>query len=348
MTIYYILLLLVGLISIFTFGIKDKNKRNLNILVIISFAIIILQGLRKSSVGVDLFGYLKALEVAKFLDFVPSVKLLNYEVGYLFYSQFFAKLNVPDQFYIFIVAVTIIMPITYIWIKNTKMPGLSVFIYLTLGFFTFTFSGLRQSIALAITFFSFKYIQEKKFVKFLLLVLLAMSFHTSAIVFIMAYPLYHFKLNLYHFLFIIPSLIIVFILKSQIFVIIYKIYRGYKGEIEVTNAYTMLIVMIFVLILAYIFANKEKTNINLNAYRNYMLIAIIFQIFASQSNMIMRAGYYYFIFITLLLPEVIQSQRDIKIRIFSTIVVIASLVIFFQVQTGSGYLNVSPYYFFWE
>jgi hypothetical protein len=356
MTIYYLLIALLGLFSAITINVKNNYERNKIVILTSCTAIVLIQGLRSVYVGVDLLswnpnhpsGYIYALRHAKDLNFFSGQKLFNYEIGYSLYTQVFSKLNISDQLYLFIVAITIILPIAYIWIKNSKMPGLSVLIYITLGFFTFSFSGLRQSIALAITFFSFKYIQERNIIKFLLCVILAMLFHTSAIIFLIAYPLYYIRIRFHHFMFLIPLMMLIFILKTEIFLLIYYLYKGVAGTVEITNAYTMLIVMIVVLALAYIFGDKDKNNLNFNAYKNYMLMAIIVQIFASQSSIIMRAGFYYYIFITLLIPEVIKNQRDAKVRMVTVTILILALIYFFQKTTGDGYLNVSPYYFYWQ
>ncbi len=348
MTIYYVLISSIVLISFLTLSIKSKYNRNKLIISLSSILIILIQGFRRITVGVDLVGYIPALSLSRSMNFFAGDKLFNYELGYSLYSQFFAKLNVTEQIYLFVVASTIIIPIAYIWIRNSKIPELSVIIYITLGFFTFSFSGLRQAIAISVVFFSFKYIQEKKLVKFLICIVLAMSFHTSAIVFILAYPLYYLKLNSIHFCFIIPTFIVAFLLKTKLFLLLYSLYRGAEGQTQVTNAYTMLFIMTIILILSYIFSSKDKEELNINAYKNYMLVAIFLQIFASQSNTIMRAGYYYYIFITLLIPEVISNQRDSKIKILAVGILIVALLYFFQSTTGNGYLNVSPYYFYWE
>lgn len=56
----------------------------------------------------------------------------------------------------------------------------SLLIYFSLLFFVLDMSGMRQSLALSIFFYSIRYIYEKNFVKFALLLLLAASFHWSA------------------------------------------------------------------------------------------------------------------------------------------------------------------------
>ena len=347
MGIYYGLIGFIGLCSLAATGMNDKHQRNKIIILFACFGIAIIQGLRKITVGIDLPGYIRALRTAKDMDFFSGDKLYNYEIGYSLYSQLFARLNFSDQAYLFVVALTIILPIGYVWIKYSRMPGLSAFIYITLGFFVFSFSGLRQAIAIAITFYSYKYIVDKKRVKFLGCIVLAMSFHSSAIVFLIAYTLYHVNLKPVHFLIVIPGFILTFIFRSKIFLIIHKIYLGHEGRLESNNAYTMLVIMIAVIILSYVFGNEKKGKLNLNAYKNYMLAAVFFQIFASQSNIAMRAGYYYYIFITLLIPEIIKEQSDKKMRLVVSLLLVMSLLYFFNNTLLSGYLHVTPYYFYW-
>jgi hypothetical protein len=350
MTIYYLLILFIGACSFFTLNMRNINRRNKMVVICSGIAIVLVQGLRSITVGVDLIaGYIPGLRYAENMNFFAGDKVFNYEIGYSLYSQLFAKLNVSDQLYLFIVAITIIVPIAYIWLKNSKMPGLSVFIYVTLGFFVFSFSGLRQAIAIAITFYSFNYILGRNFKKFILCIILAMFFHTSAIVFLLAYPLFNLKINNKNLFFvIIPAAILVFCLRAQIFLFIYRLYEGKVGFVEHTNAYTMLLVMIFVWILSYIFGSKNNDDLRFNAYKNYMLFAIFFQIFASQSNIVMRAGYYYYIFITLLIPDVIMHQKDKVTRMIVSVVLVFALIYFFQAVTSDGYLNVCPYHFYWD
>lgn len=73
---------------------------------------------------------------------------------------------------------------------------LSFLVTVSLGLFGFWLSGLRQTIAMAILMFTYKYMKNKKPLKFLLLVVLAALFHSSALVFIIAYPIYQLSLKI--------------------------------------------------------------------------------------------------------------------------------------------------------
>lgn len=172
-------------------------------------------------------------------------------------------------------------------------------------------------------------------------------FHSSAIIYLIAYPLYRIRIKRTYLIGVFSVLVGIFIFKTPLYQLIYYIYRGKSEVIETTNAYTMLIVMLLVYLASYILTNDSKNN-SLSAYQNYLLAAIVIQIFASQSSIIMRMGYYFYIFIIFLIPEVISQQKDIKIRLIGTFSTIILLTYFYHMTTSTGYLNVVPYRFFWK
>ncbi|EGT0697076.1 hypothetical protein GW966_14775, partial [Clostridium perfringens] len=169
-----------------------------------------------------------------------------------------------------------------------------------------------------------------------------------AFIFIIAYPLYSLKLRSKELIFVFLSLVLIFLLKTKIFNIIYFIWINETNNSTNINAYTMLIIMIFVYILAIIMSKNSNNDNIINACKNYMLMSIVIQIFASESNVVMRAGYYYYIFITLLIPNIIEIQKDKLIKNMGLILLIILLIIFYYLTTHNGYLNVVPYKFFWS
>lgn len=73
--------------------------------------------------------------------------------------------------------------------KNSKMVWLSVFLFFTLGYFGAIMNTIRHQIAIVILLFSYNYIRENKFIKFIGIVLIAPLFHNTAIIFLVAYPI---------------------------------------------------------------------------------------------------------------------------------------------------------------
>lgn len=72
---------------------------------------------------------------------------------------------------------------------SPKYTGL-MFFTLIMTVFPRDFNGVRQGVAVAITFYAVSFILERRKLPFVLLVLLASLFHYSAIIMLAAYPLY--------------------------------------------------------------------------------------------------------------------------------------------------------------
>jgi hypothetical protein len=110
----------------------------------------------------------------------------NTEPGYGIFYWLIA--HITTNRYIYILLTTMIMYIM-IWFNFKKYAinyPLAMIIFMALVFF-FTFTYLRQMLSAAITCFSIKYIIDRKLWKYVLVMLLAYTFHKSAIVF---FPMY--------------------------------------------------------------------------------------------------------------------------------------------------------------
>lgn len=348
MTVYILLLGVLALTAMATGEMKDSERRAKIIIIVTCSAMFLIQALRGDIIGTDLKAYLPAYHSSVNYNPFAGERQLNFEFGYVLLTKLLASIGVSDQLFLAIVAAVVIIPIGYTWIENTTMPAMSVFIYITFDFFLFTFSGLRQSIALSIAFFSYRFIKKRKFFRFLICIVLAALFHKSAIFFILAYPLYAVKIKSFWYCFIVPAYAAIFVFRRQIFSLLYRIYRGDTPEITATNAYTMLLILIAILFISYIFPDEENENVNLNAYRNFTLIAIGCQIFGSLYGTAIRVGYYYLFFLTLFIPEIIAAQKDSRLRLFAGGLTVAVLSLFFWNNLSQGYLDTVPYSFFWE
>lgn len=341
MQAYYGLLCLVGLLSLFTFGMKNWRRRSQIILGVSAVSITAVQGLRDRSVGTDVGAYLTGLRLSRDMDFLHGDRLFNFELGYSLYSKFLATMNVTDGEFLFICAAVIIVPIAYTVMKNSRMPGLSVVLYICLGFFAFSFSGLRQSIALAITFYSFRFIRARNLLPFLVCLGLAVLFHTSAIVFGPAYVLYRLDVRRKYMPVALLGVAVAFLLRVQIYGFLYSWYRDSEVVIDNTGALTMFIGMLLLYVWTYSMPNSALDPMPLNGYRSFLLVALVFQSLAGVSNLVMRGGYYYFIFVILLIPELISREKEPRMRSVLAGLFVLFSIWFFQRQSGGS--AITPY-----
>ncbi len=137
--------------------------------------------------------------------------------------------------------------------KNSKIFALSFFVYLAF-FYLETFTSIRQTLALSIVFAGYKYILKRKFISYVICVVIAFFFHYSALVAIAIYPIYH-KFN---FKLLSVFILGIFIFKQLMFAIVerYTSYGYYLDKLEDYTGggivrYIMILFFIVLLLLGY-------------------------------------------------------------------------------------------------
>jgi len=116
---------------------------------------------------------------------------------------FSAMINIQKKdklFYQFATLVKMIFPSVNAWLlilaflqvlficitlkKYSAMPGISFFLFIASTEFSYMFNGIRQFLAVTILFAGYKLLVEKKYVPYILLIILAAQFHGTAYVMI--------------------------------------------------------------------------------------------------------------------------------------------------------------------
>ena len=335
---------------------KDESKYNKALFIVSSIVIVLILGLRHQSMGTDLayqsdYGYLGSFDR---IDSYPwsriwNIEVLNYERGYIIYNKLVGFLGADRQMFLLVTAAVSIVPIMYYLSKNSQNMLLSILIYLGLPAFMICFSGLRQAIAIGITSLSMVHIKEKSLVKFVLLVLLAYTFHSSSIVFLAAYPLYHIKASDKWNAISIISIPVVYVLGVPLFSILSRIFKD-DAKLEDTGALTLFI--IFALIYVGLVILNKKRNCS-GGYINIFYLACLCQAFSGVYFTAMRVGYYFMVALAVGLPEVLQdmkSERDDDKTYKLAYGVVIALFVFYDLYVikTSTWAMAYPYKFFWN
>ena len=143
-----------------------------------------IQAFRGLSVGTDLVNYIPF--------FISSDSLVydseSVEIGYFYFNVWINKyISVDPSVFLAIVSAVFLIPVGVIFKKYSKIPALSFIILASFVIYIFSFSALRQTIAIGITTLSYIYVEKKKVVPFVAMVLFATLFHASAIIFVLVY-----------------------------------------------------------------------------------------------------------------------------------------------------------------
>lgn len=357
MLVYYILVFFpifnyfIGRIII-----KDKKiDENCHLLFFLIFLIIL--SVRSIFCGTDLLNYLGIFNSTSNLSLLNIFE--DYNGNYLLFlvlNKLCFIISNDFQFFMFISAVISILPIAFLYKKNSSDFLLTMSLFLNVAPFQIFFSGLRQSIALGFIAFSFYFIKNKRKLSFILIIIIASLFHQSAIYCLILYPLYYANINKKWLFFIIPVICLLFVFKSQFFAVLVNFvspsYFEKYNIIEANGAYSIFILLLFFLLYSFILPSREKIDREFMGLRNFLILASCIQVFVSINPIIMRINYYLLLFIPLLIPKVKNyvNKYNIKIVKFISICMICFFIFyyFYNAYTGSDILNIYPYISIWE
>jgi hypothetical protein len=167
---------IIAFVSIFK---EIKNK--FFIFWMFTLFLIFFDGLRWE-MGVDWKNYFKLFNNAHEYSFS------GFEPGYRLYTKIFRNVTSSYPVYLFVTTAFIYITIFYTVFKITNLSFLSLF-YLT-AIIPWWSGSIRQMIAVSFFTLALKAIFERKKIKFIVFVLTAVMFHTSAIFFLPIYWLY--------------------------------------------------------------------------------------------------------------------------------------------------------------
>ncbi len=188
MTIYYVYIIYC-LILTFLSKVKDSGIGDKKLTFLLGGGLLFLMGLRHRSVGNDVIRY---LEIYKDVERFFTLET-NTESGYMIFQKILSLLNFTAQGFIFTVSLIIVILFSWFFYKYSKNIGFSFFLHFTIGLFAFTMTGLRQSVAIGLTLLAIHLAINKKLMWYILIIIIAMLFHQSAIVFAPVYIIFQIK-----------------------------------------------------------------------------------------------------------------------------------------------------------
>lgn len=180
---YFIILLL----SVFLFYVYQRTKsRFFAILCVLLLTLFI--GLRSTTVGTDTAGYARMFQLmGSFSSPLVAASEISTEDGWNILNWCLYQIYPHYVFFFVIIGLLTVSSAVNVIQRESSSPVVSLFTYITLGFYLFGFAAMRQSLALAIYFMAIPYLLKEQFWRYALVVLLASTFHVSVLV---ALPLY--------------------------------------------------------------------------------------------------------------------------------------------------------------
>lgn len=305
---------------------KDK-KMYVAIAMTQSFLIL---ALRSPELGVDVRNYSAGYEYISNLGFLDLVSRLHfmatadlvhpfsYESGYTFINWIIAKIGCSFQVFLIFHAAFCTFSFGKFINRYSCNPQISFAIFLSFGFFIYSFCILRQTLAIAVLLFAIPYIEERKLSKFIVIILFSFTIHRTAIILLPIYFLFNIELTKKKYKMALV-LVLIFMIVSPIFlnkplIYILKIFgkSRYQFNFQFNNL-MILLVLIAIFILLFIKIDDLLQN---KFYNNIFLWGLIISVFVETIGMfndvLARAVQIPMVTMITFIPNAIEALRTKK------------------------------------
>lgn len=200
--------------------------------------------------------------------------------------------------------------------------ALSYFLMIALGFFGMSLFILRQTIALSIALFSYRFVEERRLIPFLLTTFFACLFHKTAVLLFLLYPVVRAKRGLlFHLASICGALVLLIVGPYFAHFLISMQANAY--EVTQLSGVSLLALMVLILV----FYDLRESKGDRIPIGHSLELGAVLQTVALRFSTFTRATRFFFIAATVAIPRAICSMNDQRLKLlFSMIVVLLGLI----------------------
>lgn len=348
MFVYYLCFFVIWIFSFY----KKKPENHKAYCIGITVLLCCLMGFRSETLGMNdvqyiyipMFNRIKEMSFSEVLTIYPAYR------GNLI--AIFTKLFtlICDNQYIWLICVSIpfVIAAGKLIYEDSEYPAMSFFMLFGTHIYLVNMFLIRHSIAMAILICSFSFIKQRKPIKFILTVILAGMFHTTAFVFLIAYPVAIMRFNWKIYVITLVGSFVIIRYNSMFFDLLFtymdnEYYSNYvrsSGSKLLTYFYISLLILICIIVCRW-FSKKKTLEKKEEMYFNITCLSVVTMGFTSVVVDFYRIGMFFGIYGVILLPNLIRSIKDVRIRLIISAALILVLGIF--AVSGIQDAGLAPY-----
>lgn len=234
---------------------------------------------------------------------------------------------------------------------------LSIFLFMTLGFYFRTFNTVRYYLVLAVSLYALRYVARKQYFRFIIIICIAALFHKSVLFVIPVYLAAAFVSKKWHYIVLCVCGAVALLAKDIVMKVALKLYPSYENTsyIEgnggiisnlISNGVTIGQCMLVLLLCVVFYKTAVAENRANRIYHNLNIFALLLYVCGYYLPLLSRFTYYMIIPHLLLVPGVIFKIKDEKKRrLVLGITMVFGLiyfVLFLQTASSEG-VRVLPY-----
>lgn len=354
MLIYNLIIILLLIIYYFDcLSIVANNKDSITLKkskkIIYFFSMSLLffiSAFREKNIGTDLSRYIPRFQIISNTHWNNLPRLSEYwsfEYSFTYLCKILSLFTKDYRIFLIFTSLVIIIGFYIFILKLSKMPLVSIFIFVTYGYWGNSMNIIRQSMAMSFLVCSYVYIIDKKNIKALLLILLASCIQVTSLFFIFILFFSKFKFDKIAFAFTSLISIIFFIIPKNIlsFFISKTSFAWYMSMNG--SGKTTLVILIFI----FIFSYYKKNNIaNKNVWLWSLSITIFFNVLALKIGIFERVMKLFLTSFFILIPEILFSYRKKRLYFIIIILCCIAFILYFYfiiMSTNSSSGGIIPY-----
>lgn len=350
MTFYLINLLFTQFLGKYLY---KKNKKYFWIFIF--FDLFIIAALRGFDVGNDMSNYQKYYNYFHELSFLEIIsgKRWGLEIGYALLNKLCSIIFFDFRILIIVTSFIEIIGIIYFCKNYSKDPNWSLWMYICLFEYQYTFTRIRQCIAIAIALQSIKYIKERNLKMYILTILIASLFHRTALCMILLYPLvtlilkYNSYITTKNKLLFALILLIFFLVRVPVGNFVLSFFDRYvsKGVVVGEGSNLLLVYSIGFLIVLYLTNFKQIIYFKNSIFILSFFLMTFFQSLTFSYSLFNRIGEYFLIVVIFTFPSFIFThfnRKYIKYIKYTSMIVVGAFYIYLLLTSSS---TTIPYKF---
>ena len=350
-----IILVLLGLTSRRYFGTANRPV----FLIMLIIALLLFSGLRHKTVGNDTSAYFSRYialsEASNFEEGMKSVKD-NSDTGFYMFMWGFAKVIKNPQVFLAFISLIYMLGIMFVCYWESPDYAFSMLYVYCMGMFFFSMTGLRQTVAMGLVMLSYMFVVKRKLIPFVIVVLLAMQMHKSALVFVIIYPIANMRAGWPRLLLVLAFFILVLAFRNSIGAWIIEkmpdeiVDERITGYIKSTTQYTASGFIIQLIMFVFCMRYHDAVVGDLphrEVLYNLAFFGLMFQAAAMSIAEFFRVSMYFSWSYTALLPICMQYEPDQRNYEFVRIMIVVAFVAYFFYSTLDS-CGIVPYSFFWQ
>ena len=276
--------------------------------------------------------------------FAANVASYQFEPGFVVFEKLITVFTNSPQVYQVIYSSIYLVSIVSFANQLERCNFSFLYFFATMGLYVFMFTGVRQCLAMCICLLSYPFIKKRNFIPFLILLILAFTFHKSAILFIAAYFIYNRKIG-----WVNTIIYAVFAVLAYLYIDVIQEWFNDKldydyGVEETGNGFIFFAIIALITVFSFfmILYYKKKTPESVGLL-NIGVITFVMWLLRLATRVAERPSYYFMFFSAAMLCYALDAPIKSRDRIIYKVVVYSAFMLLFVYKFLTSSATLVPY-----